>query len=156
MENGGADYYTDVPSGEIAIKNVSDLYLYPNTLQAVLISGAEVKEWLEMSAGQINQIDTDTKEEQSLVNIDFPTYNYDVIDGVKYQIDVTQPTKYSKKGEVVNPDANRVVNLTFEGEPVTDDQYFIVVTNNYRAGGGGNFPGIDGSNTIIKSPDENR
>ena len=53
----GPEYYTDVPAGDIAIKNVADLYLYPNTLQAVLITGAEVKEWLERSAGIFNQVD---------------------------------------------------------------------------------------------------
>ena len=26
---GGPDYYTDVPAGDVAIKNVADLYLYP-------------------------------------------------------------------------------------------------------------------------------
>ena len=51
---GGADYYTDVPAGDVAIKNVADLYLYPNTVQAVVITGAQVKEWLEMSAGIFN------------------------------------------------------------------------------------------------------
>ena len=52
---GGAEYYTDVPAGDVAIKNVADLYLYPNTVRAVLITGADVKEWLEMSAGMFNQ-----------------------------------------------------------------------------------------------------
>ncbi|MBC8157706.1 MAG: bifunctional 2',3'-cyclic-nucleotide 2'-phosphodiesterase/3'-nucleotidase, partial [Alphaproteobacteria bacterium] len=48
---GGPEYYTDVKSGAVAIKNVSDLYLYPNTVRAVLITGAQVKDWLERSAG---------------------------------------------------------------------------------------------------------
>lgn len=54
--------YTDIPAGTIAIKNVSDLYIYPNTLRAVLIDGATVQEWLEMSAGQFNQIDSTSTE----------------------------------------------------------------------------------------------
>ena len=54
---GGPDYYTDVPAGPIAIKNVADVYLYPNTLQAVAITGAQVKDWLERSAGIFNQVD---------------------------------------------------------------------------------------------------
>ena len=53
---GGPEYYTDVPAGTIAIKNVADLYLYPNTVRAVLVTGAEVKDWLERSAGMFNQI----------------------------------------------------------------------------------------------------
>jgi 2',3'-cyclic-nucleotide 2'-phosphodiesterase / 3'-nucleotidase len=152
----GANYYTDIPVGTIAIKNVNDLYLYPNTLKAVLVNGDQVKEWLEMSAGQFNQIDPNNKEEQSLINNDFPTFNFDIIDGVTYQVDVTQPAKYSKDGKLTNEGANRIKNLQFQGKPVTKDQKFIVVTNNYRAGGGGNFPGLNGKNIVVDSPNESR
>ena len=153
---GGPDYFTDIPEGKIALKNVADLYIYPNTVRAVLLDGDQVREWLEMSAGQFNQIDPNSSEEQALINPDFPTYNYDVIDGVTYQIDVTKPARYNKAGEVINPDSHRIVNLSFEGKPVTADQKFVVATNNYRAGGGGNFPGLDGSTIIVEAPDENR
>ncbi|MCA1061390.1 bifunctional 2',3'-cyclic-nucleotide 2'-phosphodiesterase/3'-nucleotidase [Rossellomorea aquimaris] len=153
---GDATYYTDIPAGEIAIKNVADLYLYPNTLQAVLIDGTQVKEWLEMSAGQFNQIDTSKSEEQSLVNGEFRSYNYDVIDGVTYEIDVTQPARYNTDGKLANEDSHRIKNLQFNGQPIDPAQKFIVATNNYRASGGGHFPGIDGSNIIIQAPDENR
>jgi 2',3'-cyclic-nucleotide 2'-phosphodiesterase len=152
----GATYYTDIPTGTIAIKNVSDLYIYPNTLKAVLLNGDQVREWLERAAGQFNQINPTKTEEQPLVNINFPTYNFDVIDGVSYQIDVTQASRYNDKGEVIVPDAHRIVNLKYQGKPVTKDMKFVVVTNNYRAGGGGFFPGLDGKNIVIDSPDENR
>jgi 2',3'-cyclic-nucleotide 2'-phosphodiesterase/3'-nucleotidase len=39
---------------------------------------------------------------------------------------------------------------------VDDRADFLVVTNNYRASGGGAFPGLDGSNTVLDAPDENR
>lgn len=152
----GPSYYTDIAAGTIAIKNVSDLYIYPNTLQAVLLNGDQVREWLERAAGQFNQIDPNKKEEQPLINTAFPTYNYDVIDGVTYQIDVTQASRYDDKGKVVAADAHRIVNLQFQGKPVTKDMKFVVVTNNYRASGGGFFPGLDGKNIVIESPDENR
>lgn len=153
---GGPDYFTDIPQGKIALKNVADLYIYPNTVRAVLLDGDQVREWLEMSAGQFNQIDPNSRAEQPLINPDFPTYNYDVIDGVTYQIDVTKPARYNKAGEVIHPDSHRIVNLQFEGKPVSADQKFVVATNNYRAGGGGNFPGLDGSTIIVEAPDENR
>ncbi|ERM17477.1 bifunctional 2',3'-cyclic-nucleotide 2'-phosphodiesterase/3'-nucleotidase [Brevibacillus laterosporus] len=152
----GAEYYTDIKAGTIAVKNVSDLYIYPNTIKAVLIDGSQVKEWLERSAGQFNQIDPTKKEEQALVNDAFPTYNFDTLDGVEYQFDLTQPSRYDIKGTLVNEKANRVINLQYNGKPIDPKQKFIVATNNYRAFGGGNFPGIDGSNVIIDSPDENR
>ena len=81
-----SEYYTYIPAGELAIKNVADLYLYDNTLSMLKLTGADVKEWLEMSAGQFNQIDASSKEEQQLINTDYRSYNYDVIDGQSYTV----------------------------------------------------------------------
>lgn len=152
---GGPDYYTDVPAGPVAIKNVADVYLYPNTLQAVAITGAEVKDWLERSAGIFLQA-TPGGADQPLLDPAFPAYNFDVIDGVTYLIDVTQPPKYDADGAVLNPDANRIKDLKFNGQPIDPAAKFVVATNNYRAGGGGHFPGADGSTVILAAPDTNR
>ncbi|WP_028003779.1 bifunctional 2',3'-cyclic-nucleotide 2'-phosphodiesterase/3'-nucleotidase [Sinorhizobium meliloti] len=152
---GGAEYYTDVPAGDIAIKNVADLYLYPNTVQAVVITGEEVRNWLEMSAGIFNRIAPGSVD-ASLINGDFPSYNFDVIDGVTYQIDLSQPAKYDKDGNVANPEASRIRDLKFDGRPIDPKQRFVVATNNYRAGGGGNFPGIASDKVVFVAPDTNR
>lgn len=152
---GGPEYYTDVPEGPVAIKNVADLYLYPNTVRAVKIDGAQLRGWLERSAGMFNQI-TPGEADQVLLNPDFPSYNFDVIDGVTYQIDLSQPSRFDRIGNQINSDANRIVNLMFDGAPVTDDMEFVVATNNYRAGGGGDFPGAKGDTIIFEGPDTNR
>ncbi|MBJ8075924.1 bifunctional 2',3'-cyclic-nucleotide 2'-phosphodiesterase/3'-nucleotidase [Bacillus cereus group sp. N12] len=151
----GATYYTDIPAGTLAIKNVADLYVYPNTLYAVKVNGAQVKEWLEMSAGQFNKIDPKETKEQPLVNIGYPTYNFDILDGLKYEIDVTQPAKYDKDGKVIRENANRIVNMTYKGKPVADNQEFIVATNNYR-GSSQTFPGVSKGEVVYQSQDETR
>lgn len=152
---GGPDYYTDVPVGDVAIKNVADLYLYPNTVRAVAIKGSTVKEWLERSAGIFLQVDPG-KADQPLINSAFPSYNFDVIDGVTYEIDLSQPSKYGPKGELENESASRIVNLKFDGKPLDPEATFIVATNNYRASGGGNFPGIGDDVVVFVGPDTNR
>ena len=137
---GDATAYTDIPAGPIAIKNVADLYLYDNVTAILKVTGAQLKEWLEMSAGQFNTIDPTKKEAQQLINPSYRTYNFDVIDGVTYEYDVTQPNKYDREGKLIHPDASRVRNLKYQGKDVALDQEFIVVTNNYRANG--KFPGV--------------
>ncbi len=152
---GGPEYYTDVPVGDVAIKNVADLYLYPNTVRAVKVTGQQVKDWLERSAGMFNQVEPG-KADQVLLNTEFPSYNFDVIDGVTYQIDLSQPPMFAPKGEVINPGTNRIVNLEFNGAPIDPAQEFIIATNNYRASGGGSFPGAMGDTIVFEGPDTNR
>jgi 2',3'-cyclic-nucleotide 2'-phosphodiesterase/3'-nucleotidase len=142
---GGPTDYTDIAPGPLAIHNAADLYLYPNTLTAVAIDGATVKGWLERSAARFNRIDPTRREPQELVNRRMPSYNFDVIQGgLTYAIDVTQP------------EGKRIAELAYHGKPVDAAERFIVVTNNYRASGGGRFPGLDGSNIVLSAPDANR
>ncbi|MEL6516714.1 MAG: bifunctional 2',3'-cyclic-nucleotide 2'-phosphodiesterase/3'-nucleotidase [Pseudomonadota bacterium] len=152
---GGPEYFTDVPAGDVAIKNVADLYLYPNTVRAVKVTGAELRDWLERSVGIFNQVEPGAGD-QVLLNPDFPSYNFDVIDGVTYQVDLSQPSKFTPKGELANPDAQRIVDLMHDGQSVTDDVEFVIATNNYRASGGGSFPGANGDTIILEAPDTNR
>lgn len=153
--NGPSDF-TDVAPGASAaapiglqVRNPGDLYLYSNNnLQAVKIKGSDLKAWLETAAKQFGQIDPAKTAEQDLVPSYGTIYNYDVFyaenNALTYQIDVTKPA------------GARIVNLAYLGKPVADGDDFIVATNDYRAGGGGAVPGIDGSKTIIKSPDANQ
>ncbi|WP_273858323.1 bifunctional 2',3'-cyclic-nucleotide 2'-phosphodiesterase/3'-nucleotidase [Photobacterium sp. GSS17] len=148
--------FTEVESGQLTFRNAADLYLYPNTLVAMKVTGKEVKEWLECSAGQFNQIDTQSEQPQGLINWDgFRTYNFDVIDGVNYSIDVSQPARYDGECKRINAQAERIGNLTYNGKPVDPAQPFIIATNNYRAYSG-KFAGTGEAYVAFASPDENR
>ncbi|KVN36144.1 bifunctional metallophosphatase/5'-nucleotidase [Burkholderia pyrrocinia] len=142
---GGGNDFTDVAPGALAINNAADLYLYPNTVYAVKVSGADVKNWLETAAKRFNRIDPTQASVQKLVS-SFPGYNFDMFTSpdLTYEIDVTQPV------------GSRIRNLAYKGAPIDPNAQLIVATNNYRASGGGNFPGLDGSKTIFASPDANR
>ncbi|WP_186082017.1 bifunctional 2',3'-cyclic-nucleotide 2'-phosphodiesterase/3'-nucleotidase [Burkholderia gladioli] len=142
---GGGTDFTDVAPGGLAINNAADLYLYPNTVYAVRISGGDLKAWLETAAKRFNTIDPNAATVQQLVS-SFPGYNFDMFTSpdLSYEIDVTQPV------------GSRIRNLLYKGAALDANAQFIVATNNYRASGGGNFPGLDGSKTIFASPDANR
>ncbi len=142
---GGPTDYTDIATGPLAIHNAADLYLYPNTLMAVEIDRATLKGWLERAAERFNRIDPTRREPQELISRKMPSYNFDVIQGgLTYAIDVTRP------------EGDRIRDLAYHGKPVDATQRFIVVTNNYRASGGGRFPGLDGSHIVVSAPDANR
>jgi 2',3'-cyclic-nucleotide 2'-phosphodiesterase/3'-nucleotidase len=142
---GGGSDFTDVAQGNMAINNAADLYLYANTVYAVKVTGADIKKWMETAAQRFNKIDPSATTQQELVST-FAGYNFDVFSSadIRYQIDVTQPI------------GSRIVNLTYKGTAIDPNAEFIVATNNYRASGGGSFPGLDGSKTIYASPDANR
>ena len=56
----------------------------------------------------------------------------------------------------VNAAAHRIRNLQYQGKPIDPAAKFVVATNNYRASGGGSFPGLDGKNIVLAAPDETR
>jgi 2',3'-cyclic-nucleotide 2'-phosphodiesterase/3'-nucleotidase len=157
-----ADQYIQVAKGTLTFKNAADLYLFPNTMVAVKVTGAELKDWLECAANQFNRIDPHSSKPQQLINYNHPTYNFDIIDGVSYRIDVTQPSKFDRECQVVDPHASRIVDLSYRtdsGKLLTGkamaEQTFIVATNNYRAFGG-KFAGTGSQHVVMELPSSNR
>jgi len=149
----GVANYTDIAPGDVQVRNIADLYLYPNTISVVKVTGAELREWLEMSTRIFNQIDPAKAELQALIDLRVPSFNFDVIDGITYGIDLSQPARYDTKGKLVRPDSRRIKDLMHEGRPIGEDEVFLVAVGNYRADGGGDFPGLDGSKTVLAWPD---
>ncbi|MEV4755216.1 5'-nucleotidase C-terminal domain-containing protein [Micromonospora sp. NPDC049559] len=121
------------PAGDVKIKDVAGLYIYDNTLEAVTISGAEVRAYLEYSAKYFRTFAPGVAVDPEQVNDPtVPDYNYDTISGVDYDIDISKPV------------GQRITRLVHPGtdRPVADTDQFVIAVNNYRRSGGGAFPGI--------------
>ncbi len=152
----GPDSFIDIPAGPVALRDIADLYMFANTLVVVRVTGAQIQDWLERACGQFQQIDPTRSAPQELLNRSFPTYNFDVISGLTYAIDLSQPSRFDGRGGLANPSAHRVIDLSWNGQPIDPAQSFAVVTNNYRSDGGGRFAGLDGTQAILRAPDLNR
>ncbi|MFG2107112.1 bifunctional metallophosphatase/5'-nucleotidase [Micromonospora chersina] len=121
------------PAGDVRIRDVAGLYVFDNTLEAVVMTGAEVKAYLEYSAKYFKTWAAGVTIDLPNINDpNVPDYNYDVISGLEYDIDIAKPV------------GQRITRLVLPGTdtPVAADAQFVVAVNNYRRSGGGNFPGI--------------
>ncbi|MEW2146545.1 5'-nucleotidase C-terminal domain-containing protein [Micromonospora vinacea] len=122
------------PAGDVKIRDVAGLYVFDNTLEAVVLSGAEVRAYLEYSAKYFRTLapGAPVDPEQISDSPAVPDYNYDVISGLDYDIDISKPI------------GQRITRLVLAGTdtPVADNAQFVMAVNNYRRSGGGNFPGI--------------
>jgi 2',3'-cyclic-nucleotide 2'-phosphodiesterase / 3'-nucleotidase len=150
------DSFVDIARGPAAMREAADLYLYSNnTVVAVKVTGAEVLEWLEFGARAFNTIDPAQPGPHPLLDKRFPSYNFDIISGITYGIDISKPPRYDGKGPA-NTGVRRIVDLRYNGVPIDPNQDFVVITNNYRADGGGNFPGLSAAKIVLRAPDSNR
>jgi 2',3'-cyclic-nucleotide 2'-phosphodiesterase / 3'-nucleotidase len=149
------DNYIDIAPGPIALRQVADLYVYPNTLAAVRINGETIRIWLERAANIFLTLNPDDSQTQALLDKRLPSYNFDVISGLSWSIDLRQPPQYDMSGKITHPVSQRIVDLQWNGAPIDPAQEFIVDTNNYRADGGGGFPGL-ADHVVLRAPDTNR
>lgn len=139
----GRGNYTDIAAGPLKYRHSFDLYNYPNRLVILQMQGAAVRQWLEHAALAFRTV-LPSRNKQWLINRHVPGYNYDVIYGLTYEIDVTSP---SIADQPEGP--GRIRNLCFNGRSVDDDEHFTVVTNSYRYGGGGGFEAASSAVAIL-------
>ncbi|MFE1107248.1 bifunctional UDP-sugar hydrolase/5'-nucleotidase [Streptomyces rochei] len=123
---------SQIPAGEVTIRDLSSLYVYDNTLVAKLMTGAQLRAYLEYSAEYYVRTAAGAPVDvEKLTNANGrPDYNYDYVSGLTYEIDIAQAP------------GSRIKNLAHGGVPLADDARFVLAVNNYRANGGGAFPHV--------------
>ncbi len=144
----GPGFYADVPPGDISLTALADLYLYPNDLIALKLTGAELVEWMERAASVFNRLEPD-RPEQMLVAADTPIYGFETLAGIDYEIDLSEPARYAPGGGIVDADACRIRNPRLDGRPLLPGDEVLLLTNSFRAAGGGGYPVAQGEQIAL-------
>jgi 2',3'-cyclic-nucleotide 2'-phosphodiesterase/3'-nucleotidase len=147
----GPHHYSDVAPGPVARRHVADLYAFPNDLCAMVLTGAQVRDWLEVSASLFHRVRPGSQGAE-LVNCAIAGYGFDVIHGLQYEIDISGPARFSEEGVMGHPGVTRIRNLRHAGNPVADADSFIVALSNYRANGGGHVRALSGAPRVPLPP----
>ncbi|MEQ8365270.1 MAG: 5'-nucleotidase C-terminal domain-containing protein [Roseicyclus sp.] len=150
----GSEYYTDIPAGPLLLRNAADLYVYSNGATVVLASGAQIRDWLERSAAAFHTIRADPSgPPQRLLRSKFASYNFDALIGLRYSIDLTQRSRSNARGDRIYQGPGRVRDICLaDGTPLRETDKCLVITNSFRAAGGGMFPSAAAARQVISSP----
>jgi 2',3'-cyclic-nucleotide 2'-phosphodiesterase/3'-nucleotidase len=133
-----------VPKGPLTVRQIAALYLYDNELYAIEGTGKMVREALENAARYYLSCRTPACDQGPLINRNVMGYNYDMAEGVTYEIDLTRPV------------GQRVTNLRWKGRPLAPDQKLRIALNNYRAGGSGGYTMFRDAPIVWRSSDDLR
>ncbi|CEM62869.1 bifunctional metallophosphatase/5'-nucleotidase [Treponema phagedenis] len=110
----------NLKKGSFKKKDVAFIYKYNNTLMGVNMSGENLLKYMEWSARYYNT----TKEGDVTISFDpnIRAYNYDMFDGITYNIDISKPA------------GSRIVDAKINGAPIDPKKIYKVAVNNYRFG----------------------
>ena len=147
---GGPCYYVDIPPGPVALRQAADLYLHPNSLCLLEVTGRGLRDWLERSAALFCTL-TPGDTDQPLLDPGFAPYNFDTIDGLTWAFDLAAPPRTDPEGRLLDPAATRVRDLRHEGLPVADGDRFVLATNSFRLGRGGGFAAATRARVLLQT-----
>jgi len=132
-----------IPRGSVSVRDIAGLYEYENTLVTLELTGQQLKDALEHSAHYFKEYQPGSSL-NDLVDSRIPGFNFDVAQGVSYDIDLTKPF------------GQRIQNLKFKGQALDPKQKLRVVTNNYRVNGGGGYAMYKNAPVVYRSSAEVR
>lgn len=147
---GGPAHYTDIPAGRLRLRDLADLYAFPNRVAALTVTGAELRDWLERAASLFARL-TPGSQDQPLLDPAIPPYHFEVIFGLTWCIDLSAVARYDADGAAVGPPEGRVRDLRHHGRIVRDEDCFALATNSYRLSGVGLYAGAAGD-PILDGP----
>ncbi|MDP5307224.1 bifunctional 2',3'-cyclic-nucleotide 2'-phosphodiesterase/3'-nucleotidase [Paracoccus spongiarum] len=150
---GGPQHYTDVPPGPLSLRNLADLYFFPNRICAIRLSGAQLADWLERSASLFRRVAPGSTD-SPLIDPAFPCYNFDVVDGITWQVDLSAPARFAPDGRLLAPQSRRIRELRWQGRPVGAEDIFVLATNSYRLAGCGLFSPLVADNELALKTDD--
>lgn len=132
-----------IAKGPMTVRDIAGLYIYENTLVVLEVTGQQLKDALEHSAKYFRPYEPG-KSARDLVDEKIPSYNFDIAEGVTYDLNIAKPF------------GQRIENLQFHGKPLRPDQKLRLATNNYRVNGGGGYVMYKGAPVVYRSSQEIR
>ncbi len=132
-----------IAKGPVTVRDIAGLYIYENTLVVIEVTGAQLKSALEHSAKYFREYQPG-KTPMELVDERIPSFNFDIAEGVEYDLDIAKPI------------GQRIQNLSFHGKPVDPNQKFRLAVNNYRVNGGGGYTMYKDAPVVYRSSEEIR
>jgi len=132
-----------IAKGPVTVRNIAGLYVYENTLVVIEVTGRQLQDALEHSAKYFRAYEPG-KTPADLIDPKIPAYNFDIAEGVTYELNISKPT------------GQRIEKLEYQGKPVLPAQKFRLATNNYRVNGGGGYTMYKGARVVYRSSVEIR
>jgi 2',3'-cyclic-nucleotide 2'-phosphodiesterase/3'-nucleotidase len=132
-----------IAKGPVSVRDIAGLYVYENTLVVLEVTGQQLKDALEHSAKYFKTY-VPGKTPADLIDEKIPAYNFDIAEGVTYELDISKPA------------GQRIQNLRFRNQPLSPTRKLRLATNNYRVNGGGGYTMYKNAPVVYRSSEEIR